>query len=148
MTVRRIGIPAVPPGLSPEMSQFLSSMRQELLRQDREMVSLSASLESALKQGAANAYNRGIITTGVLTPDPAQGVLQVVVNNGAFTLAPPSDDGFVVLAIYEGASAGAITTSAWDEVTGTYSLHAANTVYFARMTRIRGVSHVEFTRIT
>lgn len=148
MTIRRIGIPATPPGLNAELHQFFTAMRQELIRLDRVTTDIQTTLERVLTQGAAGVLDRGVMTAGVLTPDPAAGMLQVVVNNGAFTLAPPADDGFMVLAIYEGASAGAITTSAWNEVTGSYTTHAANTVYFARMTRIRGVSHVEFTRIT
>lgn len=60
----------------------------------------------------------GTITSGTETPEPSDGAFQTMTNNGAFTLAPPTEDGAFVLTITNAASAGAITTSGFDDVHG------------------------------
>jgi hypothetical protein len=147
MAIRRVGIPSTPQGFPQEQHQFFQALKQEVERLDKQVAALQTALADTLKQGATYTTDLGIMTGGVLTPDPRKGMSQFVVNNGAFTLAPPADDGFINLWIYEGGSAGAITTP-YDEVTGSYALHAANTVYMARLTRVRGVSHVQYLRLT
>jgi len=65
----------------------------------------------------------GTQSTGTYTPSGAAGTWsKAIVNNGAFTLAPPAAaSGTVIYGmvfITNGASAGAITTSGWTKVTG------------------------------
>jgi hypothetical protein len=60
----------------------------------------------------------GTITTGTVTVDPGDRGIQFYTNNGAHTLAEMSSQGAVIVQITNGASAGAITTSGWDIVTG------------------------------
>lgn len=68
----------------------------------------------------ATAYDNGTVTSGTLTPDPANGNLQRYVSNGAHTLAPPSATGdyTIVIQSTNGASAGTVTTSGFTKVTG------------------------------
>lgn len=68
----------------------------------------------------ATEYDHGTVTTGTVTPAPANGQMQKLTANGAFTLAPPSASGSytIILDITNGASAGAITTSSFTKVTG------------------------------
>lgn len=61
----------------------------------------------------ATANNLGTATTGTVTPDPANGNLQRLINGGAFTLACPtaSGDYTLILQITNNGSAGTITVS-------------------------------------
>jgi hypothetical protein len=60
----------------------------------------------------------GTITTGTVTPDPGDRPMQHYVNGGAHTLAPSLNVGSILVDITNDASAGAITTSGFDLVTG------------------------------
>jgi len=64
----------------------------------------------------------GTITSGTVTPDPANGQFQSYTANGAHTLAPPSVASGAITLIHmivtNGASAGAITTSGFTVVEG------------------------------
>lgn len=60
----------------------------------------------------------GTVSSGTVTPDPGDRPMQKYTNNGAHTLAPGTNVGAYLLTITNGASAGAITTSGWDLVTG------------------------------
>jgi hypothetical protein len=62
----------------------------------------------------------GTITTGTLTLDPGDRALQHAINGGAFTLAPGSNTGSILLDITNNGSAGAITTSGWTKVVGAF----------------------------
>lgn len=70
--------------------------------------------------GGANVTSKslGTISSGTLTPDPGDRMLQHYTANGAHTLAPGSVTGSYLLDIVNGASAGAITTSGWTKVSG------------------------------
>lgn len=63
-------------------------------------------------------YAHGTKSSGTLTPEPALGILQTVTNGGAHTLAPPTTVGVLALIITNNGSAGALTTSGFDEVIG------------------------------
>lgn len=67
-------------------------------------------------------YSNGTVSSGTLTPNPANGAMQKYTNNGAHTLAPPStgtgDATTITLEITNGASAGATTTSGFTKVRG------------------------------
>jgi hypothetical protein len=66
------------------------------------------------------AVNDGTKSSGTYTPDPTGGAFREVTNNGAHTLAPPTNTGSTTMIVEytNGASAGAITTSGWTKVTG------------------------------
>lgn len=63
-------------------------------------------------------YDNGTKTTGTFTPDPANGNMQYVTNNGAHTLAAPASDCAIDILVTNGASAGAITFSGFTAPTG------------------------------
>jgi hypothetical protein len=60
----------------------------------------------------------GTKTTGTYTPVYTGGNMKEVVNGGAHTLAPQSGNGVIVVEYTNDGSAGAITTSGFDKVTG------------------------------
>lgn len=88
---------------------------------------LTVAGSSALEAGFAmtSAYDRGTVTTTAQTPTFAQGNVQKMVRNGAFTLNPPSSgDGHITIQVTNGASASTLTTSGFtkanvDELTDT-----------------------------
>jgi hypothetical protein len=59
-------------------------------------------------------HDLGTITGGTVTPDVSNGHKQKLVNNGAFTLAPPTTDTDMQLKITNASSAGIITVSGFD----------------------------------
>lgn len=63
----------------------------------------------------------GTVSSGTTTPDPGDRPHQKLTNNGAFTLAPGTNQGSYWLDITNGASAGAITTSGWTKVVGSFT---------------------------
>lgn len=75
-------------------------------------------------------FSLGSITSGVVTPAFANGNLQTLTNNGAFTLAPPSTgSGTMLIQVINGATADVITTSGFNSVTGD-TLTTANGDHF------------------
>lgn len=70
----------------------------------------------------SKALNGGsAVTTGTLTLDVADRPLQHYTNGGAHTLAPGSVNGACMLDITNNGSAGAITTSGWTKVVGSFT---------------------------
>jgi hypothetical protein len=63
----------------------------------------------------------GTVSSGTVTPDPGDRPIQYYTNGGAHTLAPGSNKGSYILEITNNASAGAITTSGWTKVTGSFT---------------------------
>lgn len=63
----------------------------------------------------------GTVTTGTVTPDPGDRPMQYYTNGGAHTLAPGSNKGYYVLEITNNASAGAVTTSGFTKVVGSFT---------------------------
>jgi hypothetical protein len=78
----------------------------------------------------STTYDNGTKTTGTFTPDPANGGHQKAAFNGALTLAPPStgtgDATTLTLTVTNGASAGAITTSGFTKVDGSFDTTDTN----------------------
>lgn len=74
--------------------------------------------------------DQGTKTTGTFTPNPSDGSHQSYTNGGAHTLAPTAEvtNGFIVIITNNG-SAGAITTSGFDNVKGD-SFDTTNTNVF------------------
>jgi hypothetical protein len=64
------------------------------------------------------SYSAGTKSSGTFTLDALNGNIQHATNNGAHTLAPPTAPCTIILEYTNGASAGAITTSGFTEVSG------------------------------
>lgn len=77
-----------------------------------------ADTDTLTKGFDATEYDAGTQTTGTWTIDPAENNFQKAVNGGAFTLAPPATTCSVNIQLTNNASAGAITTSGFTQVTG------------------------------
>jgi hypothetical protein len=73
----------------------------------------------------ASVYDAGTKSSGTFTPDPTIRNFQKAVNGGAHTLAPPStgagDSMSMVLQYTNNGSAGAITTSGFSKVDGSFT---------------------------
>lgn len=66
---------------------------------------------------SADVYDRGTVTTTAQTPTFAEGNLQKMTRNGAFTLNPPSSgNGHITILVTNGASASTLTTSSFTKV--------------------------------
>lgn len=63
----------------------------------------------------------GTQSSGTLTLDMGDRPMQHYTNGGAHTLAPGSVNGMIYLDITNNGSAGAITTSGWTKVVGTFT---------------------------
>ena len=67
---------------------------------------------------SATTFDLGTNASGTETLDESNGNFQKGVNGGAHTLAPQSNDSTIVVQYTNNASAGAITVSGFDTVTG------------------------------
>lgn len=63
-------------------------------------------------------YDAGTKSSGTFTPAPSNGNQQYAINGGAHTLAPPATSCTMILDYTNNGSAGVITTSGFDLVTG------------------------------
>lgn len=70
---------------------------------------------------SSTSYDAGTKSSGTFTPDAANGNLQRAVNGGAHTLAPPSTDTTLIVQYTNNGSAGAITTSGFTKVDGSFT---------------------------
>lgn len=85
-------------------------------------VTLKSNATADLTAGyTATDYNAGTKSSGTFTPDPYNGNFQYAVNGGAHTLAPPTSSCTMIIQYTNNASAGAITTSGFTKVTGTFT---------------------------
>ena len=91
---------------------------------------------------AATPHSAGTKSSGTYTPDEANGNFQYATNNGAHTLAPPTNDCNLVIQYTNGASAGAITTSGFTKVTGDSFDTTNGNDFLAYITKINGFSHL------
>jgi hypothetical protein len=83
-------------------------------------------------------FDAGTQTTGTFTPDPLNGNLQRIINNGAHTLAPPASDCSLIVQYTNGASAGAITTSGFTLVDGALFTTTNGHDFLCYITRVNG----------
>lgn len=90
----------------------------------------------------ATSYSAGTKSSGTFTPDPSLGNFQHITANGAFTLAPPSSNCTMVIEVVNGASAGAITTSGFNKVTGDTYVTTNGKYYQFFITRTQNVSNL------
>jgi hypothetical protein len=85
-------------------------------------VALLGTEDQTLAGGArVTVKDLGTISSGTVTPDPGARPHQKYTNNGAHTLAPGTNQGSYWLDIMNGGSAGAIATSGWTKVVGSFT---------------------------
>lgn len=70
--------------------------------------------------GIVTSKSLGTVSSGTLTLSMGDRPLQHYTNNGAHTLAPGTNNGACVVDVTNGASAGAVTTSGWTKVSGSF----------------------------
>jgi hypothetical protein len=86
------------------------------------------------------AHNIGTVSSGTVTPSFATRNSQRLVNNGAFTLAPPNGEGSMILKITNGATPGAITTSGFSSPVGNVFTTTPGHVFWCSIAVIDGES--------
>ena len=94
-------------------------------------------------------FNAGSKSSGTFTPDIANGAFQIATNDGAHTLAPPGNDSTsltMVVRYTNGGSAGAITTSGFTKVIGSFNTTSAN-VFFCFITRMGGYKFLNIQQV-
>ena len=80
---------------------------------------LKADTDDTLTAGfAATADADGTKSSGTYTPTTAGGNFKTATNNGAHTLAPQTEVSTIIIQYTNDSSAGTITTSGWDAVSG------------------------------
>lgn len=98
----------------------------------------------------ANSYFAGTFTSGTYTPDPANGSMQRAFNNGAHTLAKPtltsSDSVSMVIQYTNNASAGAITTSSYSKVDGSFTTTNGDD-FLCYITVVNGFSYLNIVAL-
>lgn len=101
----------------------------------------SSSLTSLLVSGfTATSGGDGTKSSGTYTPDPSTGNFKHITNGGAFTLAPPSGSGTVIVEILNNGSAGAITTSGFTKVNGDALTTVNGSKFLAIITKTQNYS--------
>lgn len=96
---------------------------------------------------AITSFSNGTKSSGTLTPDPNNGNIQHYTNGGAHTLAPPSSACSIILECTN-ASAGALTTSGFNVVSGdTYST-AGTQKYIFYITKTNSYSELHIRYVT
>lgn len=93
---------------------------------------------------AATPVDDGTKSSGTYTPAETTGSMRYIVNGGAFTLAPPTNNTTLIVQITNNASAGAITTSGFTKVTGTAPGTTNGDDFLAYITKINGFSHLHW----
>lgn len=100
-------------------TDFYSKTAADAAFQALDADTLKADTADVLTAGfAATPYNAGTKSSGTFTPDEANGNFQYATNGGAHTFAPPTNNGTLIVLYANNASAGAITTSGFTQVTG------------------------------
>jgi hypothetical protein len=80
---------------------------------------------------ATTPHSYGTVTSGTVTVDLTKSIQATLTANGAFTLAPNSGlTGYQEILVTNGSAPGAITTSGWDDVLGSYASSASNLYNF------------------
>jgi hypothetical protein len=108
---------------------------------------LKADVADVLTAGfAATAYNAGTKSAGTYTPDEANGNYQYAVNGGAHTLAPPTNTCSLVIQYTNNGSAGAVTTSGFTKVSGSFTTTDADD-FMCYITKLGTFSHLNIVAL-
>ena len=104
---------------------------------------LKADTADVLTAGFATTDdNDGTQSSGTYTPDEAGGNFKLATNGGAHTLAPMTNSGQVVVLYTNNASAGAITTSGFTQVTGDAFTTTNGDDFLCVLTKVSTFSHL------
>lgn len=96
---------------------------------------------------AATPFNAGTKSSGTFTPAESDGNLQYATNNGAHTLAPPTNNCTIIVQYTNGASAGTITTSGFTKVSGSAPGTTNGDDFLAYITKLNGFSHLTWVAL-
>jgi hypothetical protein len=108
---------------------------------------LKADLTDTLTVGFnATEFDAGTKSSGTYTPDPASGNFQKAVNGGAHTLAPPGSTCTIVIQYTNNGSAGAVTTSGFTKVTGSFTTTNGHD-FLCFISRINGFSFLSIVAL-
>ncbi len=92
------------------------------------------------------SYSAGPKSSGTFIPDPANGNIQYATNGGAHTLAPPSSDCSLVIQYTNNGSAGAITTSGFTKVSGSFTTTNGDD-FMCYIVKCNGFSHLNIVKM-
>jgi len=95
----------------------------------------------------ATSFSNGTKSSGTFTPDAVNGNIQHYTNGGAHTLAPPAATCSLILECTN-ASAGAITTSGFDVVTGDIYSSTGTKKHIFYITRTNTYKHLHVVYVT
>jgi len=109
---------------------------------------LKADTDDTLTAGfTATADADGTKTSGTYTPTYAGGNYKTATNGGAHTLAPQSGDGSIVIQYTNDGSAGTITTSGFDAVTGDSLTTTNGDDFMLYLTVVGSFQHLHVTAL-
>jgi hypothetical protein len=104
---------------------------------------LKADTDDTLTAGfAATADADGTKTSGTYTPTTAGGNFKTATNGGAHTLAPQSEVSTIIIQYTNDSSAGSVTVSGWDSVTGDSLSTTNGDDFMCYLTVIGGFQHL------
>ena len=116
-----------------------SQIIHNLAQAERDIETLRRNAQAATYKPSSQS-----VSTGSLQLSIHKGYMQEITNNGAHTLLPPIETGEMLAVVTNGASAGAVTTSAFTHVDGTFT--TTNGDKF--LVRIPVVGTVSYANIT
>ena len=93
-----------------------------------------------LSGASATPFDAGTKTSGTFTPDEANANFQHVINGGAHTLAPPTNNCTLVIQYTNNGSAGTITVSGFTLVDGDDATTTNGDDFFYYITKLNGFS--------
>jgi|TARA_R110000796_G_scaffold183850_1_gene300428 hypothetical protein len=93
-----------------------------------------------LSGASATPFNAGTKASGTFTPNEADANFQHVINGGAHTLAPPTNNCCIIVQYTNNASAGAITVSGFTKVDGDTATTTNGDDSFYFITKLNGFS--------
>jgi hypothetical protein len=116
-----VSIKGIVNGTLTELVRFLSTGVAYLANNAAKIILHAAGGQTLTGGFNATSFSAGTKSSGTFTPDPANGNIQHATNGGAHTLAPPSSTCSMLVEYVNNGSAGAITTSSFDKVVGTFT---------------------------
>jgi hypothetical protein len=131
-----------------DLSDYLLDTDIGVIVQAYDADTLKADTADTLTAGfAVTPYNAGTKSSGTFTPDEANGNMQYCVNGGAHTLAPPTNNGTIIVQYTNDGSAGTITTSGFTKVSGDAPGTTSGDDFLAYITKINGFSHLTWVAL-
>ena len=94
------------------------------------------------------ADDDGTKTSGTYTPAYAGGNIKTAVNGGAHTLAPQTGNGVIIVQYTNDGSAGSLTTSGYDKVSGDTVTTTSGHDFLMQSTVIGAFSHLHVTDVS